>query len=144
MTDSTEPTDSANSTESIERAERSLRGLLWSARITGGLFVAILAFVIVVNFVNPTGEAVPSGKEWLGLAMFPFGVFVAYALAFRWELVGGVLAILCLFGWWAYVSFMPNILPIAAIVATPGILYVVHDLLSRRSAQAARPAGEAL
>ena len=123
-----------DSTESTERAERSLRVLLWSARITGGLFVAILAFVIVVNFVRPTGEAMPTGNEWLGLAMFPFGVFVAYALAFRWELAGGVLAILCLFGWWAYVSFMPSILPIAAIVAIPGILYVVHDLLSRRSA----------
>ena len=112
MADSTEPT------EPTERAERSLRVLLWSARIAGGLFVAILAFVIVVNLVNPTGEGAPKGTEWLGLAMFPFGVFVAYALAFRWGLVGGVLAIVCLFGWWAYVSFMPGILPIAVMMAT--------------------------
>lgn len=125
MTDSTEPT---------ERAGRELRVLLWSARITGGLFVAILAFVIVVNLIGPAGEASPKGTEWLGLAMFPFGVFVAYALAFRWGLAGGVLAIACLLGWLAYVSFTPNILPIAAIVAVPGVLYVVHGLLSRRSA----------
>jgi hypothetical protein len=130
--------------DSAEGAGRGLRALLWSARITGGVFVAVLVFVIVVNFVHPAGEAMPTGKEWLGLAMFPFGVFVAYALAFRWGLVGGVLAIVCLFGWWAYVSFMPRILPIAVMVAIPGILYVTHGLLSRREEQAARPADEAL
>ena len=104
----------------------------------------MLAFVIVVNFVHPSGEPMPTGTEWLGLAMFPFGVFLAYALAFRWKLVGGILAILCLFGWWAYVGFTLRILPTAAFVAIPGILYVTHDLLSRRREQAARPADEAL
>ncbi len=130
--------------DSAEGTRRGLRSLLLSARITGGIFVAVLVFVIVVNFVHPAGEAMPTGNEWLGLAMFPFGVFVAYALAFRWGLVGGVLAIVCLFGWWAYVSFMPGILPIAVMMAIPGILYVTHGLLSRRREQAARPADEAL
>ncbi len=120
-----------------EGTGRGLRLLLWSARIVGGIFVAVLLFVIVVTFVHPAAEPLPPGSEWLGLAMFPFGVFVAYALAFRWGLAGGVLAILCLFGWWAYVGFMPRILPIAAMMAIPGILYVTHGLLSRRREQRA-------
>jgi len=76
--------------------------------------------------------------------MFPFGVFVAYALAFRWELTGGVLAILCLFGWWAYVGFTVNVLPIAVFMAIPGILHVVYGLLSRGNAAAARTHHEAV
>ena len=128
----------------VERTGRGLRVLLWSARITGGIFVATLAFTIVVNFVGPTGEPMPTGSEWFGLAMFPFGVFVAYALAFRWKLIGGVLGILCLFGWWAFVGFEPKILPIAALVAIPGVLYVTHALLSRRKEQAAPVAEEVL
>ena len=129
--------------DSVEGTGRGLRALLWSARITGGLFVAVLLFVIVVNFVVSTAGPMPTGNEWLGLAMFPFGAFVAYALAFRSRLIGGVLAIVCLFGWWAFVGFEPKILPIALLVAIPGILYVTHALLSRNRGQAARPAGEA-
>jgi len=120
--------------DSTEREGRGLWVLLWIARITGGIFVATLAFVIVVNFVTSTSEP-PQGSEWFGLAMFPFGVFVAYALAFRWKLAGGVLAILCSFGWWAYVGFTMGILLIAVMVGIPGVLYVVHDLLSRRNAR---------
>lgn len=130
--------------DSTEREGRGLRVLLWIARITGGIFVATLAFTIVVNFVTSTSEPLPQGSEWFGLAMFPFGVFVAYALAFRWKLAGGVLALLCSFGWWAYVGFTLRILPIAVMVGIPGVLYVVHGLLSRRNARTARAAGETL
>ncbi len=129
-------------TDSTEQAGRGLRVLLWCARITGGIFVVTLAFVIVVNFVHPAGEPMPTGKEWLGLAMFPFGVFVAYALAFRWKLAGGVLALACSFGWWAYVGFTLRILPIAVMVGIPGVLYVVYGLLSRRNARAERTTDE--
>ncbi|MEA3409712.1 MAG: hypothetical protein U9Q95_05120 [Candidatus Eisenbacteria bacterium] len=119
--------------DSAEGAGRGLRVLLWSARITGAIFVATLAFTIVVNFVTSTSEPLPQGSEWFGLAMFPFGVFVAYALAFRFRLIGGALAIVCLFGWWVFVGFEPKILPIAVLVAIPGVLYVTHALLLRRS-----------
>jgi hypothetical protein len=110
---------------------RGLRALRLSAWIAGGLFVAILAFVIVVNFVAPINEPAPKGSEWFGLAMFPFGVFVAYALAFRWGALGGTLALLLLLGWWAFVGFKPVILVIVGVAAIPGILYVLYAVLSR-------------
>ena len=130
--------------DSDEGAGRGLRVLLWSARITGGIFVATLAFAIVVNCVVSTSEPMPTGNEWFGLAMLPFGVFVAYALAFRWKLAGGVLALACLFGWWVFVGFEPKIVPIALLMAIPGVLYVTHGLLSRRKEQAAPAAEEVL
>jgi uncharacterized membrane protein YbjE (DUF340 family) len=93
-------------TDSTERAGRGLRVLLWCARITGGIFVATLAF--------------------------------------RWKLAGGVLALACSFGWWAYVGFTLRILPIAVMVGIPGVLYVVYGLLSRKGEQAAPTADEVL
>lgn len=125
-----------------EQRGRGLRVLLWCARILGGLLVATLAFAIVVNFVGSTSEPAPTGKEWLGFAMFPLGIFVAYALAFRWELAGGALGILCSLGWWVAVEFDPDILPIAMFVAVPGVLYVVYGLHSRKPASVAVEASE--
>jgi hypothetical protein len=113
------------------RSGKGLRALLWIARGTGGLYVAVLVFVIAANFFAASAEPVPEGREWLGLAMFPFGVLLAYALAFRWELIGGALAILCLFGWLVFVEFDADIIPIAAVVAIPGVLYLVYGCLVR-------------
>ena len=120
------------------RSGKGFRALLWTARITGGLYVAILVFVIVASFLAASAEPAPEGREWLGLAMFPFGVLVAYALAFRWELVGGALATLCLFGWLVYVGFDADIIPIAAVVAIPGVLYLVYGCLARGRARTAQ------
>jgi len=108
------------------------RALLWTARITGALMFAVLGFVIVVNIASPQGEALPQGWEWLGLAMFPFGVFVGYGLAFRWPMAGGVTALVCLAVWLFYVRFASGILLIAALVAVPAVLYVVHAANARR------------
>jgi hypothetical protein len=108
-----------------------MRALRLSAWITGGLLVGALAVAIYTNFLAPNAEPAPKGSEWLGLAMFPFGVFVAYALAFRWGALGGTLALLLLLGWWAFVGFKPVILVVVAIAAVPGILYVLYAVLSR-------------
>jgi hypothetical protein len=105
--------------------------LSWIARITGGLYVVALAFVVAVNFLGAEAEPAPTGREWLGLAMFPFGVLAAYALAFRWKLIGGAMALLCLLGWLVYVGFEADIIPIAAVVAIPGVLYLVYGCLAR-------------
>lgn len=115
---------------------RSSRVLLWSARITGGLFVLILAFVIVANFVADGEESqTPTPNEWVSLAMFPFGVLVAYILAFRWHLAGGCIAVVCLIGWWLRVGMSAYILMVAALVAIPGALYIIYALRGRSMAR---------
>ena len=124
------------------RSGRGLRALLWTARITGGLYVTILVFVIIANFLAASAEPAPKGREWLGLAMFPFGVLAAYALAFRWKLIGGAMALLCLLGWLVYVGFDADIIPIAAVVAMPGVLYLVHGCLARRQVRSEQDSGD--
>lgn len=113
-------------------AARAGRALLWTARISGGLMVAVLAFVMIVNIANPTGEALPSGWEWFGLAMFPLGVFIGYVLAFRWAMVGGITVLACLAAWLIYVEFASGILFIAAIVAAPAVLHVIYAANARQ------------
>ena len=110
-----------------------MRALRLSARISGTILVATLAFAIYANFFAPSATPAPTGSEWFGLAMFPFGVFVTYLLAFRWGTLGGTLALLLLLGWWAFVGFKLAILVVAAIVGVPGILYVLYGVLSRGS-----------
>lgn len=116
----------------VEQAVGSHRALFWTARIAGGVMAAILGFVIVVNIINPTGENAPTGMEWLGLAMFPGGVFVGYALAFMWPMTGACVALGCLLGWLVYIGFEPGVLVIAAVVGAPGVLYVIHAVKARR------------
>ena len=120
----------------VERVARSSRALLWAARITGGLIVAVLGFVVVVNVVGPTAEALPQGWEWFGLAMFPVGVLVGYALAFWRPTAGGIAALACLAVWLVYVGFATGVLFVAAIVAVPGVLYIIHAVNGRQKKEA--------
>ena len=120
---------------------RGARTLLWIARIVGGIYVALLVFTVVANFFGAGAEPAPSGREWVGLAMFPFGVLIAYAVAFRWELIGGALAVLCLIGWLVYVGFDADIIPIAAVVAIPGVLYLIYGCLAAGRARSAPGGG---
>jgi hypothetical protein len=114
---------------------RSIGALRLSAWITGGLMVGALAVAIYANFLAPNAEPAPKGSEWFGLAMFPFGVLVAYVLAFRWSTAGGALALVLLLGWWAFVGFKLAILVVAAIAAIPGILYVLYGMRARGDAK---------
>jgi hypothetical protein len=111
---------------------RSDATVLWVARVTGGLMVLVLGFVMVVNIVSPMGETPPRGWEWFGLSMFPLGVFVGYALAFWRNLAGGTTALACLLVWLVYVRFATGVLLIAAVIAVPGILYLVYAARVRR------------
>ena len=63
--------------------------------------------------------------------MFPFGVFVGYALTFRWRLAGAVVGLVCLLVWLAYVRFTPRVLPVAAVLAAPGVLHVLYSRAAR-------------
>jgi hypothetical protein len=108
------------------------RVLLWTARITGWLMFAALGFVVVINVVNPQGEALPHGWEWFGLAMFPLGAFVGYGIALRRSMVGGLTVLVCMAVWLAYIRFATGVLVVAAIVAAPAILHVVHAATARQ------------
>ena len=64
----------------------SIRVLRWTARAASLVSLAFLAMFAT------SGGAAPSGYEWLLLAFFPMGVAIGTIVAWRREILGGVIA----------------------------------------------------
>ena len=102
---------------------------LWVARIAS--VVAILPLMLIAFGENGHG---PEGiREWLYLALFPFGFSASYLLAWRWPILGGCLSLLCLatslliiertFDWSPYLIWTG--------LSLPGFLFILSGWLSR-------------
>jgi hypothetical protein len=104
----------------------------WTARIWT---LACLLFLCAFIF----GDAERSGRwptstEWIGLAVFPTGIVVGLLIAFRKEFQGGAIAVLSLVGfyiWHFAVSGKLDAGPWFALIAAPGFLFVLANLLSK-------------
>jgi len=112
-----------------------LRALRILALVSGTL---VLAFVLIIAGADVVG-ALQEGRD-LGFTntaeqyqflMFPIGLLVGLALAYKWELLGGAVAVLTMT---ALCVMRPDLLRSGFYVwASPGLLYVVHALLKRRA-----------
>ena len=106
--------------------------LRWTARIW-----AVMSLLFLAAFIF--GDAEKAGKwptiaEWIGLAFFPAGIIVGLLIAFKRELLGGETVVLSLVGFyiWHYaVSGRLAAGPWFALVAAPGLLFLITGLLSR-------------
>ena len=95
----------------------------WAGRASGSLLLVVwLAFVIQ----EAMRWGVPSVATMYQGAAFAF-VFAGYALGLRYELTGGLLAILGTVAFFAVVALTTGILPHAeaAWFAVPGVLYLL-------------------
>jgi hypothetical protein len=104
----------------------------WAARI-GGL--ASMAFVTLVAATVPAD--LPTPAEAVGLAFFPIGVVVGFAVAWWREVTGGVISVLSLaafYAWMILVAGRPPHGPYFALLAAPGFLFLASGLLARRRA----------
>jgi hypothetical protein len=118
----------------MDTNKRLSRVVQWVAWVTGSLLLIFLLFMLAGHLFGdangPNGMAFSSGTDTLGFVLFPVCTIGGLLLAYRWELLGGAvvvgsLAALCL--------LRPDLLRWSFVaLATPGILYVVHALLTRR------------
>jgi len=116
----------------------------WIARIWGML--AFLAVVLVA--LGPDGQAAGQSVpliEWLLLSLYPLAA-LGLILAWRWELLGGTLAVACMLleivGFRLVKGGYPDLFGYAVplvLFALPGILFVICWVLSRRSPAPAGP-----
>ena len=115
---------------SFGRSLMMARVLLWIARITGTLAIVPL---MLIAFGDPgTGPSGP--REWIYLALFPFGFSAGYLLGWRWPLLGGLLSLACIT---ASLLVIGRVFDLGAyltwgILSVPGILYVASGSLLRR------------
>ena len=101
--------------------------LRWIARIC-----ALLSIGFVLLFLFGEGLTVngvwPTPVEWIGLLFFPFGLALGLLIAWRYELLGGVVAAgsIVAFYLWSYVvhgDFPRG--PYILLLALPALLFLI-------------------
>ena len=111
---------------------RGMRTVLWIARILSALIVVFLVAFVVGYIVNPQGDGDGATvTEGFGLALFPFGLCLGYVIAWRWHLLGGIVALACLAAFLLLMREGDLVLMMAA-VGVPAILYVVYGVYRRQ------------
>src|SRR5262247_4103788 len=110
----------------------STRLLLWIARL--GATVAIVPLMLIV-FGEP-GSGPASAREWVYLALFPFGFAAGYLLGWRWPLLGGSLSLACMAASLVVIgrTFDPGAYLVWEVLCVPAVLYVIAGWKLRRSA----------
>ena len=107
-----------------------LPALRWTARIWS------LASILLILAILVGERSLPSTRnEWLGFLFFPAGISAGMLVAWRSELLGGVITVasLCAFYLLHYVT--AGAFPTGAawlVITAPGFLFVVTSLRSRR------------
>ncbi|HVZ93413.1 MAG TPA: hypothetical protein VG797_02780 [Phycisphaerales bacterium] len=105
-----------------------LSTLRWIARVGSVISVGLLGGFVLTELGNPTP------REWVGLALFPFGVMLGMLLGWWRELLGGVVTVgsLALFYAWMIVGdgrVPPG--PWFLVFAAPGVLFLVSGMVRR-------------
>jgi hypothetical protein len=104
--------------------------LRWAARL-GSL--ATLAFIAAFVF-GGREPGVPSVNEMVALLCFPVGVVVGLLLAWRFELIGGVISLVSLalfYGWMYALSGRVPDGPYFALLSSPAVGFLLAALLTK-------------
>ena len=119
-------------TESLQNGDIAAHVAHWIARLTGLAAIVPLMFIV---FGEP-GSGPAGAREWVYLALFPFGFSVGYLLGWRWPLFGGCLSLACMaaslivvqrtFGWEPYLIW--------GVLSLPGLLFVIAGWRLQRAA----------
>jgi hypothetical protein len=116
----------------------------WLARIWTLGSVAFVLAIFVGELLAPDGP-LPTADEWLGLALFPFGVVIGLVVGWWRELAGSLLALLCLGGFYVWEYARSGDLaegPFFALVALPAVFYLVAWVGSREKRPAWTDSGD--
>lgn len=111
------------------------RMLFWLARVTGTMLLGFLLFMILGHLLGdangPNAWDFNSKADMFAFLLFPVCTSMGLALAYKWELLGGALAVCSLAG---LCALRPDLLTLSFLwLAVPGLLYVAHAVVVRRS-----------
>ena len=110
------------------------RGLRWVSLLVGSLVLLFILWMLIGHLVGdangPDGMPFKDTKEVITFVLFPVCNIIGLALAYKWPLLGGGIAVAsnCLL-----FALRPDLLfsPFLAILV-PGLLYVGHGWLTRK------------
>ncbi len=113
--------------------------LHWTARFLSLVVGGFLLLFMVGEGFNP---ARLTPRELVLSGFFPFGLLLGLALAWRWERLGGALAVLSIAAFygvhWLGSGRFPNGV-FFALTASPGFLFLLAGLTMNRKAPTANP-----
>jgi len=114
--------------EAVKKVDRHTRIIRWIARISGSVFVLFLLMMFIGETLDSSGPLLPlAAKHVIGLLLM-LGLIVGLVLAWRWELTGGLIAVVSIF---ALMLVLGNA-PIGMLgFAIPGALFIIAHFRSK-------------
>ena len=104
----------------------------WIARGLSVLSVLMLLMFLFGQYFDPA-HVLP--KQWVGMLFFPLGVVIGFFISWRFELVGGLISIASLIGFYLiYGLILSGRLPQGwafLIFTIPAFLFIACELLAR-------------
>ena len=101
----------------------------WLARLSGLLIAGIYIFFAVGEFTTPNSGPSPTFPEGIGIVLLT-ATCAGMLVAWRWELTGAAISLMSLIGFALLIRM--NHHGIVAVLAVPGVLYVLDWLLRRQ------------
>jgi hypothetical protein len=105
----------------------------WIARIWSIASVGFVLLIVVGELVYPHAPPPSAFRDLVGLFFFPFGTCVGMILAWRWEGVGGGIAVGSILAFYALLRVIDGRFPRGpyfALVAAPGVLFLLSWALA--------------
>lgn len=91
--------------------------ILWIARIWGGAIILVALIAVWRGFFDEFDFSM----DWRAILLY-VGILAGYGMAYKWELVGGLLSSVCILA----SGFLHP------LVYIPGLLYLLYVMLDRR------------
>ena len=111
----------------------------WIARVWSMASVGLVLLIVVGELIYPHAPP-PTFRDLVGMFFFPFGVCVGMIVAWRWEGLGGGITVGSLLAFYVALRVINGRFPRGpwfALIAAPGILFLICWLLSRGTRKAA-------
>jgi hypothetical protein len=100
--------------------------LRWVARVSGLLVAGVYFFMMVGEWLTPHSGGPATVVEWTGIVLMT-ATCVGMLVAWRWELPGAVISLVCLLGFTLLIRMGHH--GVLYVLAVPGTLFLADWLV---------------
>jgi len=107
----------------------------WIARIWSILSLAFLLLFFGASIISSIGKETFAFKDVFQFVFFPIGLTIGLIIAWKWEGLGGIIAIGSIIGFHLQMLIIhgkPDFVLFIELLAAPGILFILYWILSRK------------
>ena len=119
----------------VEKRTKVAVTIKWIARIWSILSLAFLLLFFGAYIFSSNGDDTFAFKDMFQFVFFPIGLTIGLILAWKWEGLGGIVAIGSIIGFHLQMLIKngkPDFGIFFELLAAPGILFILYWILSRK------------